>query len=147
MTNRQTKFRRRDVNDAEQTLTLLSLDIRLPLRKGMCLAPTARHSLSAWGAAPGGMAKKASALKARFTSENQFVWNQKKHLGRLQRAFSAWLPAPQLDPGGAAPGSKVRRRLWRKEIEWKALFQRDAETAETEKIVGSAVKLARFRRS
>jgi len=50
---------------------------------------------------------------------------------RLQRLVIG----PAIGSWGAAPGSKVRRRLWRKQIEWKALFQRDAETT-TPKTIG-----------
>jgi hypothetical protein len=83
-------------------------------RRGMCLAPKARHSLSVrqrtdspwrtWGAAPGGRARKAPALKA-IHVRNQFVTG-------LKRAFSAWLWRP-IGPWGVAPGLNMRRRLWR----------------------------------
>ena len=95
MTKRQTKFGRRDVNDAEQTLTLLSPDIRLSLRKGMCLAPTARHSVSAWGAAQEAWQESASAESAIHVSLSGIRKSIDATEARLQRLVIGL----QLDPG------------------------------------------------
>jgi hypothetical protein len=79
--------------------------------------------------------KKASALKARFTAETKFVWNQKSieaTEARLQRLVIG----PAIWILGRCPRLEGETRLWRKEIEWKALFQRDAETENRKQSVG-----------
>src|SRR5436190_23874134 len=74
---------------------------------------------SACGNAPGNMAPKTRpALKARFTSKNQFVFGVEKSSIGLERAFSAWSwtgnrilgRCPRLAYGNRAVGAKLDGR-------------------------------------